>query len=135
MKSRFLKICLYLKLIKFVVQITGSKNHIKTKILDDSILKPINRREFVQSSTLATAGFAIVPAFAVSSLGHTAPSDKLNVAGVGIAGMGRGNLANVAKTENIVALCDVDWGEASSKVFKTYPKAKHLNDFRFMLGT
>ena len=103
--------------------------------MDDSILKPINRREFVQSSTLATAGFTIVPAFAVSGLGHTAPSDKLNVAGIGIAGMGRGNLANVAKTENIVALCDVDWGEATAKVFKTYPKAKQYKDFRIMLDT
>ena len=70
----------------------------------------MSRRGFIGNSTLASAGFMIVPAYAVSGLGHTAPSDKLNVAGIGIAGMGKGNIANVAKTENIVALCDVRLG-------------------------
>ena len=101
--------------------------------MKNSASRPMSRRGFIGSSTLASAGFMIVPAHAVSGLGHIAPSDKLNIAGVGIAGMGRGNLANVAKTENIVALCDVDWGEASAKVFKTYPGAKQYKDFRIML--
>ena len=101
--------------------------------MNDKTLKTLSRRGFIGSSTVALAGFTVVPAYAVSGLGHIAPSDKLNVAGVGIAGMGRGNLANVAKTENIVALCDVDWGEASAKVFNTYPGAKQYKDFRLML--
>ena len=101
--------------------------------MKNSTSKTMSRRRFIGNSTLASAGFMIVPAHAVSGLGHIAPSDKLNIAGVGIAGMGRGNIANVAKTENIVALCDVDWGEASAKVFKTYPGAKQYKDFRIML--
>ena len=101
--------------------------------MNDKTLKTLSRRGFIGSSTVALAGFTVVPAYAVSGLGHIAPSDKLNVAGVGIAGMGRGNLANVAKTENIVALCDVDWGEATAKVFNTYPGAKQYKDFRLML--
>ncbi len=60
---------------------------------------------------------------------------QLNVACVGIAGLVKGNLSSVAKTENIIALCDVDRGETGSIVFKIYLKAKHLNDFRLMLGT
>ena len=47
--------------------------------------------------------------------------------------MGRVNLANVAKTENIVALCDVDWREPVTQVFKLYPKAKRYKDYRVML--
>ena len=43
------------------------------------------------------------------SHGHTAPSDKLNIAVVGIGGMGITNIQHVFETENIVALCDVDW--------------------------
>jgi len=101
--------------------------------MNDKTSKTLSRRGFIGSSTVALAGFSVVPAYAVSGLGHIAPSDKLNVAGVGIAGMGRGNLANVAKTENIVALCDVDWGEATAKVFNTYPGAKQYKDFRLML--
>jgi predicted dehydrogenase len=96
-------------------------------------LNTISRRGFIGKSTVALAGLTIVPAHAVSGLGHIAASDKLNIAGVGIAGMGRVNLANVAKTENIVALCDVDWREATGNVFKTYPGAKQYKDFRIML--
>ena len=50
--------------------------------------------------------------------GFTAPSDLLNIAGVGVGGMGRANLINLA-SQNIVALCDVDWGYAD----KVYAKA------------
>ena len=41
--------------------------------------------------------------------GFTPPSDMLNIAGIGVGGMGRANLINLA-SQNIVALCDVDWG-------------------------
>src|SRR5699024_3504558 len=63
-------------------------------------------------------------------LGHTAPSDKLNIAGVGIGGKGNQNIWNM-RSENIVALCDVDWKYAK-KVFENYPEAKRYKDFRRM---
>ena len=47
--------------------------------------------------------------FRQKSNGHKAPSDKLNIAVVGIGGMGITNIQHVFETENIVALCDVDW--------------------------
>jgi predicted dehydrogenase len=43
--------------------------------------------------------------------GITPPSDLLNIASVGVGGMGRTNLVNLS-SQNIVALCDVDWGYA-----------------------
>jgi predicted dehydrogenase len=95
--------------------------------------RTFSRRGFIGTSTVALAGLTIVPSRAVSGLGHIPPSDKLNIAGVGIAGMGRVNLENVAKTENIVALCDVDWRESTGKIFKTYPGAAQYKDFRIML--
>ena len=101
--------------------------------MKDNTYKPISRRGFLETSSLALAGLTIVPRHAVSGLGHIAPSDKLNVAGVGISGMGRVNLENVARTENIVALCDVDWRQATSLIFNTYPGAKQYKDFRIML--
>jgi predicted dehydrogenase len=93
----------------------------------------ISRRRFIGSSSAAIAGFTILPRNAVSGLGHIAPSDKLNIAAVGIGGMGRNNIVNVAKTENIVALCDCDWNDATVKVFNSYPAAKQYKDFRKML--
>lgn len=101
--------------------------------MNDKVSKAISRRGFLGTSAAAMTGITIVHANTVSGLGHIAPSDKLNVAGVGIAGMGKGNIANVAKKENIVALCDVDWREPTAKVFKTYPGAKQYKDFRVML--
>ncbi|MEN8124577.1 MAG: Gfo/Idh/MocA family oxidoreductase [Bacteroidota bacterium] len=90
----------------------------------------ISRRNFIGTTLTATAGFTIVPSFAVSGLGHKAPSDKLNIVGVGIGGMGFSNLKQM-ETENIIGLCDVDWKYAD-RVFKHYPKAKKYKDFRKM---
>lgn len=95
--------------------------------------KTINRRGFIRNSSVALAGFTIVPSLAVSGMGHIAPSDKLNIAGIGIGGKGSEDLANAFKTQNIVALCDVDWSDRTGKVFKAYPDAKKYKDFRIML--
>lgn len=96
-------------------------------------IKKVNRRNFIRNSSIALGSFTIVPSHAVSGLGHIPPSDKLNVAGIGIGGMGRSDIADIAKTENIVALCDVDWSERVNNVFKTYPLAKQYKDYRIML--
>jgi len=95
--------------------------------------KKLNRRGFIERSAVTLAGLTIVPGYVVSGSGSRAPSDKLNIAAVGIGGMGRNNIANVAKTENIVSLCDVDWSGQVLKVFETYPGAKRYKDFRTML--
>ncbi len=79
----------------------------------------------------ASAGITILPSHVVSGLGHKAPSDKLNIAGIGIGGRGYNNLRNV-ETENIVALCDVDQDYASNS-FKRWPMAKQYSDYRIML--
>jgi predicted dehydrogenase len=74
-------------------------------------MAPISRRRFVTSAALAGTGLTIVPRHVLGK-GFTAPSDLLNVAGVGVGGMGRSNLTNLA-SENVVALCDVDWEYAN----------------------
>lgn len=93
----------------------------------------ITRRGFISTSATALAGLTIVPRHAVSGLGHIAPSDKLNVAGIGIGGRGKGVLSVVGKTENIVSLCDVDWSDNVNKVFQLYPAARKHKDYRLML--
>src|SRR3569832_2767674 len=72
--------------------------------------RKVSRRTFLTDSALAGAGLTIVPRH-VLGRGQTAPSDRLNVAAVGVGGQGRSDLVNLA-TENIVALCDVDWDYA-----------------------
>ena len=91
----------------------------------------ISRRTFIKTGAFAAAGLTIVPGHVLGrSFGFTAPSDKLNIAGIGVGGMGRRNLANMS-TENIVALCDVDWHYAD-KTFKDYPNARRFKDWRVM---
>jgi predicted dehydrogenase len=90
----------------------------------------ISRRNFLKGAA-ATGAFFIVPSKVVSGLGYTAPSDKLNIAGIGVGSKGAVNLGNM-KSENIVALADIDW-KYSENVFKTYPQAKRYKDFRKML--
>jgi predicted dehydrogenase len=91
----------------------------------------LTRRSFIGRSAATIAGLTILPSHVVSGLGHIPPSDKLNIAGIGIGGKGRVNLENMTG-QNIVALCDVDWDYASP-VFKAYPSAKKWKDFRTML--
>ncbi len=92
--------------------------------------KNINRRQFLKN-TAAAAAFTIVPRHVLGGAEHTPPSEKLNIAGVGIGDMGAVNIKNV-ETENIVALCDVD-DEYAAKTFNAYPNAKKYRDFRKML--
>lgn len=77
------------------------------------------RRAFVRNASLAAAGLTIVPRHVLGK-GLTAPSDIVNVAGVGVGGMGRSNMTQLA-SQNIVALCDVDWGFAS-RGYETLPQ-------------
>lgn len=94
----------------------------------------ISRRNFIRNAGLAGAGFFIVPRH-VLGRGFIAPSDKLNIAGIGVGGKGSSDLAEFAKSPNvnIVALCDVDDREAKKTVEK-YPKAPYYHDFREMLA-
>ena len=71
----------------------------------------LNRRQFLSTAATLTAGFTFVPAYAVSGFRYKAPSDKLNIAGIGVGGKGSVNLRNM-NTENLVALCDVDFNYA-----------------------
>jgi predicted dehydrogenase len=80
----------------------------------DETKKGVSRRHFIETAAITGAGIAIVPRH-VLGRGYTPPSDLLNIACVGIGGMGRNNMRAVA-SQNIVALCDVDWDYAGKSV-------------------
>ena len=93
----------------------------------------MTRRSFLQKSGTAALGLTIIPNVVMgkSFSGVAAPSDKLNIAVVGPGGMGNTNMRNVKPTENIVALCDVDWKKAAP-MFADNPTAKKYWDWRKM---
>ncbi len=104
----------------------------------------LTRREFLGTSALAAAAFTIVPRHVLGGPGYVAPSDKLNLACVGVGGKGYSDVAGVG-AENIIALCDVDDEQmaATLKASKqeNLPHAEMLQrvakyrDFRKMLET
>ena len=110
----------------------------------------VTRRDFVQGASKLALGGMIVPRHVLGGVGYQAPSDTLNIAIVGAGGMG-GENAQELGTENIVAVCDVDFDYVSRKVAERttdsdgnarpqgvrwqeqYQAATRYSDFREML--
>ncbi len=90
----------------------------------------MNRRCFLRNATLTGAALTILPSRRLAVAADA--NNKLNVAGIGIGGQGRGNLDTVAGLgQNLVALCDADDARAGD-IFKKHPQAKRYRDFRRM---
>lgn len=87
------------------------------------------RREFLQTSA-AAFGALVVPRHVLGGPGYQAPSDILNIAAVGVGGIGGANVRN-ADSQHIVALCDIDW-EYASDTLEQYPNADKYRDYRVM---
>ena len=90
----------------------------------------ISRRDFMGAAA-AVAAFTIVPRHVLGGPRQIPPSEKLNIAGIGVGGQGGGDI-NAVSSQNIVALCDVDWRHAAG-TFRRHPNASKYKDFREML--
>ncbi|HEY6225835.1 MAG TPA: Gfo/Idh/MocA family oxidoreductase [Verrucomicrobiae bacterium] len=90
----------------------------------------LNRRSFLSKSAATGAGLLILRnsklAFAYEA------NSKLNIAGIGVGGQGRGSLDAFSNMgNNLVALCDVDFKRAGD-IYQKHPAAKRYQDFRKM---
>ncbi len=94
----------------------------------------VSRRYFFFGSVLAgavpVAGFGSEPS--LKAMGYKSPNEKLNIASIGAGGKARSDIAGCARTENIVALCDVDEKNAA-KTYDKYPNLPKFKDYREML--
>ncbi len=94
----------------------------------------VSRRYFFFGSLLAgavpLAGFGSEPS--LKSLGYKSPNEKLNIASIGAGGKAQSDIAACARTENIVALCDVD-DKNAARTFSRFPNVPKFKDFREML--
>ena len=73
----------------------------------------------------------IVPRHVLGGTGQTPPSEKLNIAGIGMGGQGTGLIGRFNE-HNIVALCDVDDRQAAG-AYRRFPKARQYRDYRKLL--
>ena len=90
----------------------------------------VTRRDFLGAAGVGAA-LAVVPRHAVGGAAKNAPSDKLNIAGIGAGGRGGGVVNAASGGNNIVALCDVDLKRAAGNL-KKFANAKQYRDFRKM---
>ena len=103
--------------------------------------KELSRRQFLGGTAVASS-FIIVPRHVLGGPGYQAPSDKLNIACIGIGGKGFSDSEKM-QGENVIALCDVDEEKLTEKHGEQdqekkspadlFPKAKFYKDFRVML--
>jgi predicted dehydrogenase len=92
-----------------------------------------SRRSFLAAGGAAAFAFTIVPRHVLGGPKFVAPSEKLNMAGIGVGGMGGGDVGVLSKLgANYVALCDVDEVRAAGS-FQAHPQARRYKDFREML--
>lgn len=91
----------------------------------------LSRRSVVLASGVGAFSFSIVPRHVLGGPGYIAPSERVNVAGIGAGGMGGGDISTHARNgANIVALCDVN---DNAGAFGVFPKAKRYRDFRELI--
>src|SRR6476659_1809801 len=113
--------------------------------------KKVTRRKFVADTGKIGLGVMIVPRHVLGGVGYQAPSDTMNFSVVGVSLKEKENALELAKTENLVAFADVDFGFSESKVAEKlkdndkkdrpegitlkqkFDKAARYSDFREML--
>ena len=87
--------------------------------------RQMKRRTFLKQTAAAGAGVMILKS---GILRGQSPNNKLNVAGIGVGGRGWGDI-NSCRSENIVALCDVN-SKNLARAVKQFPDAKTYKDWR-----
>ena len=91
----------------------------------------INRRSFIKNIGTGAAAMFVLPRFSIAQ--SKSPSSKINVACVGVGGIGEMTFNGMGGEANIVAICDVDTAYSAANRKKYAPNAKFFTDYREML--
>ena len=106
------------------------KNPLSSKA---SSLESLSRREFIAKSSAAAVGFTIVPRRVLGGLGYVPPSDKVNIAFVGVGAQGLRVMLHFLKEPDVqgVAVCDPNRSGANYPQWSTH---EFCNSVRKLLG-
>ena len=89
----------------------------------------MQRRDLLKSAAVSAAGLTILKSGALR--GQNAPSNKLNIALIGVWGRGTAHYSSI-RNENVVALCDIN-DLRTKEAVQLFPKAKTYWDWRRVL--
>ncbi len=94
-------------------------------------MNKVSRRNFMGTAVGGVAALSIVPRHVLGGADHTPPSEKVNVAAIGMGTRGP-QVIREMENHNIVALCDVDSTFLARAAIR-YDKARTYSDYRAML--
>jgi predicted dehydrogenase len=94
---------------------------------------PVSRRRFLGQTAAAAVGFAIVPRHVLGGAGYVPPSDKVNIAFIGVGAQGLRVMLHFLKEPDVqgVAVCDVNKSGANYPQWETH---EFCNSVRKLLG-
>ncbi|HMD40903.1 MAG TPA: Gfo/Idh/MocA family oxidoreductase [Candidatus Acidoferrum sp.] len=77
---------------------------------NEAAMSGVSRREFLGKTASAAAGFTIVPRHVLGGAGYVPPSDKVNIAFIGVGAQGLRVMLHFLKEQDVqgVAVCDVN---------------------------
>jgi len=94
-----------------------------------------SRRDFMRGAGPAlAAGLTVVPRYVLGGGGRIPPSEIIQVAGIGVGGVGHGQVTGISEQKGtaIAYLCDVD-DVYAKRTYDRFPEAKRYRDYREML--
>ena len=97
----------------------------------------VTRREFLKSSVVTAAAFAVPTIVPSSVFGANAPSNRITIGSIGLGGMGTGNMKGFKgkSGSQVVAVCDIDAAhrEKAREIAGLDEKSSY-NDFRDLIS-
>jgi hypothetical protein len=93
----------------------------------------MSRRKFLGQTAAAAIGFTIVPRHVLGGTGYVAPSDKVNIAFIGVGAQGLRVMLHFLGEPDVqgVAVCDVNKSAANYPQWETH---EFCNSVRKLLG-
>jgi predicted dehydrogenase len=98
------------------------------KRLNGASKSGISRRDFLEKTASAAVGFSIVPRHVLGGTGFVPPSDKVNIAFIGVGAQGLRVMLHFLKEPDVqgVAVCDVNKSGANYPQWDTHEFAKSV---------
>ena len=103
----------------------------KSRLRSCNLLKgAVSRRKFLSQTSAAALGFAIIPRHVLGGAGYVAPSDKVNIAFIGVGAQGLRVMLHFLREPDVqgVAVCDVNKGSAGYPQWDTHEFCKSVRD-------